>query len=559
MTGFSFSQKFHFCRLCFILLLFWLPVPVVSAFTITDGYAERTSYSPGDTVRVYLNSSIVIQNWTIYLKDIEGVKADSVSVNLFPQGISQPEPWVNGFGYNLTFSYIIPLSMSSGIYCWADKVFFIVKNPLKNAEITIIYPTNTEAAYNEAGGKSLYGFNSPDGSAKAVTFKRPLSSFVISQIRTYCKRFLEWIHTQGSYNIQYIADSDLEDYTEIMYTRLLVVVGHSEYWTRNARLNFDSLVNSGKDAVIFAGNTMWWQVRYSDNGNTLVCYKDKVSDPEPDPLLKTINWPDTSLHYPVLNSIGVDFIHGAYGMKPYHGWYGYKILKPDSPLLEGTGLAFNDTVSCQSKEYDATLFCSFPGNLDPVVDTTTLGFCKIELIGYDWGKSIYNTGEQKSYGTFIAFKRSPSSGNIVNTGFSNWCTRNGGQGAMGGFGGKDSTKIKMITLNILNKLLNRDNIFAAPKQECNPVGTGKSPHFSEDIIIYPNPGKGEFHISADYTTGGALLIDLYNTLSNKVYTRVLSESDKYCFNISFFSEGIYLYRISRNGIFLKTGKLIITR
>jgi len=140
---------------------------------------------------------------------------------------------------------------------------------------------------------------------------------------------------------------------------------------------------------------MWWQVRYSNYKKQLVCYKDSVNDPERDHLLKTINWPTASLEFPVFNSIGVDFNHGAYGMKDYHGWMGYKILKPDSPLLAGTGLDFHDIVSCQSEEYDATLFTCFPGDDDPVVDTTTLGFCKMELIGYDWGKSILVQGSKK--------------------------------------------------------------------------------------------------------------------------------------------------------------------
>ena len=199
-----------------------------------------------------------------------------------------------------------------------------------------------------------------------------------------------------------------------------MVIGHSEYWSRNGRINFDSFVNSGHDAIILSGNTMWWQVRYSEDKTQLICYKDSLSDPETDLIYKTVNWTKPYLEFPTLGSIGVDFEHGAYGMKDYHGWQGYKILKSRSPLLAGTGLDFHEIVSCQSEEYDGTLFYGFNLQNDPILDTTSLGFCKMELIGYDWGKSIYNYGQQKSYGTFIAFKKDPGSGNVINVGFSNW-------------------------------------------------------------------------------------------------------------------------------------------
>ena len=60
------------------------------------------------------------------------------------------------------------------MYSFDNKIYFIVKNKKKDADITIIYPTNTEEAYNNAGGKSLYDFNS-SGKQRAyiVGFMRP--------------------------------------------------------------------------------------------------------------------------------------------------------------------------------------------------------------------------------------------------------------------------------------------------------------------------------------------------------------------------------------------------
>ncbi|MGC4020805.1 MAG: hypothetical protein QM734_02100 [Cyclobacteriaceae bacterium] len=60
---------------------------------------------------------------------------------------------------------------------------------------------------------------------------------------------------------------------------------------------------------------MWWQVRYDEQKDKMICYKDKDSDIETDPLLKTIVWADSTLKYPIIKSIGADFIHGGYGTK----------------------------------------------------------------------------------------------------------------------------------------------------------------------------------------------------------------------------------------------------
>ena len=546
------------CRQAVLFCLaFFLIASSARAFTIVDGYMDKLSYHPGDTALVYLNSSIVIPNWKLYLLDVEGNRKDSVITDLIPQGISNPEPWVNGFGYHVTFAYVIPAHLQSGIYQWENKVFFIVKNPQKNADITIIYPSNTEAAYNEAGGKGLYDFDSPEGRAHTVTFQRPLSTFIINDVRTYCRRFLQWIHSLGGYSFQYIADNDMDDYSEISNSKIIVVPGHSEYWSRNARQNLDSFVNSGKDAMILSGNTMWWQVRYSNDRTRLICYKDKWLDPEPDSLMKTINWPEPSLNYPSLTSTGADFIHGAYGMKPYHGWYGYNILQPGSPLLEGTGLSFHDILSCQSMEYDATLFYGIEPNGDPILDTTSLGFCKIELIGYDWGKSIYFYGPQKSYGTFIAFKKYPTSGNVINVGFTNWCARNVGQGGAGGFGGKDSLKIKTITMNMFNKLLAGENIYSSPKPGCTTVGIEQLTTGKEDLFIFPNPGRGSFHLKGGSLPGDVVQVEIYNTLGSVVFAQDLNKRDAYGFDASSLGDGIYFYLLKNPQGAVGKGKIII--
>src|ERR1035437_1604652 len=216
-------------------------------------------------------------------------------------------PWIEGYDYSVSFTYKIPNNLRSGMYYWETQIYFIVKSLSKDADITIIYPSNTEAAYNESGGKSLYDFNSIDTLRSfCVSFLRPHSHDNFFQEKVLSDGFMQWFYSLSGYSVQLICDQDMDDYNEIKKSKIIVVIGHSEYWTREARLNFDKFVNSGKDAVVLSGNTMWWQVRYSKDKTKLICYKNPLVDPVGNPLLKTIQWPTPSLHYPVLNSIGVD-------------------------------------------------------------------------------------------------------------------------------------------------------------------------------------------------------------------------------------------------------------
>jgi hypothetical protein len=53
----------------------------------------------------------------------------------------------------------------------------------------------------------------------------------------------------------------------------------------------------------------------------------------------------------------------------------------------------------------------------------------------------------------MIFQKKSTSGKIINTATTNWCAKSG-------IGGKDGAKIKIITRNMIEMLLNGDNIFS---------------------------------------------------------------------------------------------------
>ena len=505
---------------------------------------DRTSYNPGDSAKVYINAPLVFHNAKLYLYSINDVIVDSLTTDLFPQSIANANPWENGFGYQSTFTYKIP-NLKSGIYHWSgNDIGFIVKSAAKNADLTIIYPSNTGAAYNNAGGKSLYfqaATNTPKGTA--VSFLRPNSYCPLDSLGEiasasplfYCKSFLQWLD-RSNYSFQLISDMDMDDYNEIKNSKILLIVGHSEYWTRDARTNFDAFVNSSKDAIVLSGNTMWWQVRYNADKTQLICYKDAATDTISDPLLKTTNWYEPSLHYSIYGSIGADFYHGANGQKPFnHGWYGYKITSSKNPLLEGSNLNYGDVLSCPTLEYDGAIIQWFHADGTPILDTATLQFCRVELIGYDHGNWFGSDSIHTTYGTFIACQKSRMTGRIINAASTNWCAQKGG------FGGADSSTVRLITSTMINKLLARDQIFSANVTGyCSGISFLQS---QNDIYVYPNPFQDYITITLPYeiSSGKLQILDMLGRIIEQF--EITSDYSDYRINLLNMPNGMYFMKL----------------
>ena len=352
---------------------------------------------------------------------------------------NQPNPSasIDGFGYASTIKIPIPTTLASGIYLIENAVPFIVKSNTQ-VDVMVVYPSNTVAAYATSGGHSFYD---KTGGPNQVSFHRPAS---VQALSFHC---LKWFLSIPDINIGYVSDMDMDDFSNISNAKVLMIVGHSEYWTRNARVNFDKHINNGKHAIILSGNTMWWQVRYSQDRDKLICYKDAVTDTEEDLFMKTINWYEPSLQYPILNSIGADFNFGGYGIYTDNGWDGFKIVNPKSPLLNGLGFSLGDILDLRSGEYDGSPVSYFENGI-PVLDKNTLGFYKMELIGFDKGSRF----GKETNGTFIAFQKTETSGVVVNTASYSWCSDTG-------IAGTDGNKIKTITKNAIDLLVKGLSVF----------------------------------------------------------------------------------------------------
>lgn len=414
---------------------------------IVDGYLERFSLNNSDSLEMYINARAVTDSVKLAVYDGAGKVRFALSINgdsLIPQKPTTDNPPEDGFGYR--HKVTARVNLVSGFYTIGKKIPFIVKDTTKMGKVVVVYPSNTVNAYNTAGGRSTYTADE----ATTVSFQRPVP---------YVDQFLGgWLKVNQSIrgDFDWIEDRDMDDYSWIENYKVLVIVGHSEYWTRQARINLDRFIASGGNVVILSGNSIWWQVRYSDDKTKMIAYKDEPGE-QVAPLDRTIQWNSPELQYPITPSIGAEFNNAGYGIKEYTatgipldaGWDGYKILAPSSPLFAGLNLSKGDILSCPGKEWDGAPVFMWEGA--PILDTIRMGMYKAELLAYDM-VTRSATKNTNSVGTMIVFKRTPTSGTVVNVCNTNWCAANGLTGVNG-------AALKQITINAINGLANGRNLF----------------------------------------------------------------------------------------------------
>ena len=238
-----------------------------------------------------------------------------------------------GCAWPVRYTVPIPDDWASGIYiaqltanqtATTTEVMFVVKAAAlgTNSKTLLQLTNNTAQAYNNWGGKSLYGYNSTNGEqARQVSFDRPGmeghgpdGSGSDSSYRNYEYHFVRWLEING-FEVEYCTGIDLHaDPNFLDNYQFLLSVGHDEYWSKEMRDNVERFVANGGNAAFLSGNVCWWQVRFEDNNRTMVCYKSKDEDPLTgvDNERVTVNWYDDPVFRPGNTMTGVDFRNGAY-------------------------------------------------------------------------------------------------------------------------------------------------------------------------------------------------------------------------------------------------------
>ena len=209
-------------------------------------------------------------------------------------------------------------------------IVFVVRDDAHPPALLFQSSVTTFAAYNNWGGKSLYGFNSGNAPARKVSFDRPyaMSPYGVRLdgagdfLRRWefnAVRFLE----RNGYDVGYITDVDTHERAMVdagppPRTRVFLSVGHDEYWSAPMREHVEQARDRGVHLAFLGADVCYWQIRFEADAigtpdRTIVGYKEAAGNLDPLALdsrpqndrLITGRWRDRPVSRPEERLVGV--------------------------------------------------------------------------------------------------------------------------------------------------------------------------------------------------------------------------------------------------------------
>ena len=321
-----------------------------------QGFTTDISANVGQTVSFKINTNATNYRLDIYRLGYYGGAGARLVTTVTPSAhLPQTQPacitdsataLMDCGNWAVSATWTIPSTAVSGLY-FADVVRtdtggnshipFVVRNDASTSPILFKTSDTTWQAYNDYGGANLYtGGPGPQSGAYKVSYNRPYHTRVyefyswIFNAEYPMIRFLE----ANGYDVTYFSSLDADrSGSLILQHKVLLSVGHDEYWSGNERTNVEAARAAGVNLGFFSGNEVFWKVRWEpsiDGSNTanrtMVCYKEthsnRVTDPQ-DPPIWTGTWRDARFSPP------------GDGGRPENALTGtiFMVNGPQSPLL----------------------------------------------------------------------------------------------------------------------------------------------------------------------------------------------------------------------------------
>ncbi len=333
-----------------------------------EGYTQQLSYLPGDELVLHLSSSA--PEFSIEIARAGGppeplLRRDQLPATLAP---TPEDASSHGCRWPEALRITIPADWRPGLYLATLRVrdhggrytqrnlrtaesqlAFVVRSPApgRDSRILLQLAFNTANAYNNWGGSSLYAYHGRAGlQGHRVSFDRPLDP---GFFHNWEIPFLTWAEAQG-YRLDYAVNTDLEFVNGLLDPyRLVLSVGHDEYWSAGMRDQLEAFIGGGGNAAFFSGNAVCWQVRSEDGGRALLSWKQAYQRdsvfPTGDHRLLTTLWSHHLVGRPENTLTGVGFLYGGYHRS--HGQFmdgsgAFTVHRPDHWIFENTNLQAGD-------------------------------------------------------------------------------------------------------------------------------------------------------------------------------------------------------------------------
>ena len=208
----------------------------------------------------------------------------------------------------MTDEWTVPSDAPSGLYAGLVRLvgqeeakalaitFAVVRRtPRRPGSVALLLATNTWFAYgrrptNEqpiAGLSASYYSNHVSGQpffhvstlapiprADPFGFESERAAFTRHSHLVRPERFAEaWLEREG-YAYEVITDHDLHEEPGLLARfSALVIAGHSEYWTDDARQGVLDYLATGGKVVALTGNTLYWRMTFDPSHQVLECRK----------------------------------------------------------------------------------------------------------------------------------------------------------------------------------------------------------------------------------------------------------------------------------------------
>lgn len=149
-------------------------------------------------------------------------------------GIAVTDEWKSGY-------YRIRIAGGDTAMKHSDT-FFVVRATRRKKQIVLQLASNTYYAYNlhrhnDVDALDLYFPTYPNDPLRdylGVSFHRPLIFSVNASFYKWELPFVRWAE-ENDYELDYAVNADLERAATLRGYRLLVSVGHDEYWSKRMR------------------------------------------------------------------------------------------------------------------------------------------------------------------------------------------------------------------------------------------------------------------------------------------------------------------------------------
>ncbi len=374
------SRYVHFnpVRIAPVILLIVCGIPDLCMFAQEGGYVAPLSATTGDTLSFYISTLYTSFDLRIYKFDSPStLVSEYVALEGDVKTVPDSSYWY-GCNWPASVRIVIPPSWTSGLYYaefptsqGAKDIVFFVKEivPGSHSKLVVSLSVNTWQAYNNFGGKSLYESNSTEGQRSyKVSFERPYADNIGNgQYFRWANKFIAWLHKENI-DVEFTNSIELDRYADLLNNyKVIIIAGHDEYWTREERRHVESFLRNGGNVIILGGNTCWWQVRYEDGWNKMVCYKKAIFDPlngVADSLV-TVNWYSPPVNDPENKWTGVSFRTGGYVafdtvLAKSLGYGDYTVYNSWHWVFDHTGLkdgnTFGKKEAIVGNEVDGSLF-----------------------------------------------------------------------------------------------------------------------------------------------------------------------------------------------------------